>query len=858
KEFKETEEFLKEKKLPDKILQRHYDFVKQYNENYAKLKEGIEEAKKGKTKELKEFLEKAQYKEKPRPLDPNKLPHRLAPQIKPKEPRTKEAVSRKLSAVSTEDYLKETIDVQISDEIKKLAQETLKKNPVLLYEYVRNNFDYEPYYGSLKGSQQTLWEKAGNDFDLASLLIALYRAANIPARYVYGTIELPIEKAMNWVGVKDPYTAAQIFASGGIPSKAITSGGKIIAIRLEHIWVEVYIPYLPDEGISSRGQKMWIPLDVSFKQYQEKEGIDFEKELPFDSQSFIDQIKGSATINETEGYVTNVSSALINTELTEYQTRLEEYIKTNMPEATFGDLLGARMIKKEEFGILPCSLPNKTLLVQIRYSEIPNTLRHKVSFTIEGKTYTASTPELAGKRITLSYLYATPKDEATVERYGGIYNTPAYLVELKPLLTIEDEDKIEGNPAGLGLTQEFIMEFTEPNLGLTDRISNDLIVGAYYAITLNLQKIPSSLLKQRTAKLKEVVNLSETQPIERNKSIGELLYLTGLTYFAQLDIYNHIASQIYDTSYIRHPSEGITILGLNVSYLFSMPEKVSFAGMGIDVDRDVFSLASKTGDKEKEKKFMLSSGMTGSAMEHGIFELLYNTPGISAVKILQLASDNGIPVYSINKETINQILPKLQVSSSVKNDLQNAINTGKIVTIPQREIQYYDWEGIGYTIIDPNTGAGAYMISGGMAGGQGVNIIDWIKFGLERFLDYAKKELKISLAKIGSSIITIVKFVLEIIDILRDPNLKPGEKVEAIIIFTSFTILIGYLAGSLGFWGGLVFLVFVGLIIYGYAKLIDYARRSVGLSCMPSLYKLVWIIYYNKIQKQCFLFNIAD
>ncbi|MEW6482505.1 MAG: hypothetical protein AB1397_05830, partial [bacterium] len=650
------------------------------------------------------------------------------------------------------------------------------------------------------------------------------------------------------VGVKDPTTCAQIFASGGIPSKAITSGGKIVAIQLEHCWVEGYIPYLPDEGVSSRGQKMWIPLDVSFKQYQEKEGIDFEKELPFDSQSFIDQIKGSATINESEGYVTNVSSSLINTKLTDYQTRLEEYIKTNMPEATFGDLLGARMIEKEEFGILPCSLPNKTLLVQTRYSEIPNTLRHKVSFSIGGKTYTASIPELAGKRITLSYLYANPEDKATVEGYGGIYNTPAYLVELKPLLTIEDEDKIEGSSAGLGSNQEFIMEFTEPNIGLTDRISNDLIVGAYYAITLNLQKIPSGLLKQRTAKLKEVVNLSETQPIERNKSIGELLYLTGLTYFAQLDIYNHISSQIYGISYIKHPSEGITILGLNVSYLFSMPEKVSFAGMGIDVDRDVFSIASKTGDKEKEKNFILSSGMIGSAMEHGIFELLYNTLGVSAVKILQLASDNGIPVYSINKENIAQVLPKLQVSYDVKNDLQNAINTGKIVTIPQREIQYYDWEGIGYTIIDPTTGAGAYMISGGIGGGWMADLLNAIKTGLRGFLNwasrYAKRDGGELAGKLGP-VLRIIDFILEVLGIDMDNSLKDYQKALKIVIALVAAIVMIevtiWVVGHMYLLPAIITIIIVGEVIF---RLRNLLYEWLGLSFKPSL--IHFFVYHQR------------
>jgi transglutaminase-like putative cysteine protease len=231
------------------------------------------------------------------------LPHRLAPKLKPKEPRTT-PIKTKAITILSENNLSSTIDVQITDEIKKLANETLKGNPVLIYEYIRNNFNYEPYYGSIKGSQQTLWEKAGNDVDLSSLLISLYRASNIPARYVYGTIEIPIERAMNWVGVKDPYTCAQVFASGGIPSKAITSGGKIVAIQLEHCWVEAWVKYTPFEGVEVGAGDTWVPLDPSFKRYEEQEGVDFATELPFNAEAFLEELKDSSTINEEEGYVT--------------------------------------------------------------------------------------------------------------------------------------------------------------------------------------------------------------------------------------------------------------------------------------------------------------------------------------------------------------------------------------------------------------------------------------------------------------------------------------------------------------------------------------------------------------------------
>jgi len=37
--------------------------------------------------------------------------------------------------------------------------------------------------------------------------------------------------------------------------------------------------------------------------------------------------------------------------------------------------------------------------------------------------------------------------------------------------------------------------------------------------------------------------------------------------------------------------------------------------------------------------------------------------------------------------------------------------------VSKTNITYNGWTGVGYIIIDPDTGAGAYMISGGMSGG---------------------------------------------------------------------------------------------------------------------------------------------
>ncbi len=87
------------------------------------------------------------------------------------------------------------------------------------------------------------------------------------------------------------------------------------------------------------------------------------------------------------------------------------------------------------------------------------------------------------------------------------------------------------------------------------------------------------------------------------------------------------------------------------------------------------------------------------------------------------ANEAGIPIFTVSSKNIDQVLPQLQVSEYVKTDIQNAVNKGHIVTIPKSNITLNDWNGTGYVVLEPDTGAAAYMISGGMAGGATTAII---------------------------------------------------------------------------------------------------------------------------------------
>lgn len=144
----------------------------------------------------------------------------------------------------------------------------------------------------------------------------------------------------------------------------------------------------------------------------------------------------------------------------------------------------------------------------------------------------------------------------------------------------------------------------------------------------------------------------------------------------------------------------------------------------MDVGRNQSSREAIDGDKNITVQFALNAGLTSSALEHVMPQQMFSNHAsiansISAVKALQIANEQEIPIYTINKNNINNILQYLQVDSDVKADIQNAVNAGKEVTVSKSNINFNVWTGCGYIIIDPTTGDGAYMINGGLSGSWG-------------------------------------------------------------------------------------------------------------------------------------------
>lgn len=150
------------------------------------------------------------------------------------------------------------------------------------------------------------------------------------------------------------------------------------------------------------------------------------------------------------------------------------------------------------------------------------------------------------------------------------------------------------------------------------------------------------------------------------------------------------------------------------------------AGLQMDIDSMRRAAVSKENSLDELRGFILAQGPRQSANEHLVPEALFddpNTPakeaeGISAVKALKIAMQQGQKIYTITQSNQATVLPLLQHSAAVMQDIQNALAAGKVVTVSASKITYNGWTGSGYILLDQKTGAGAYLIGGGADGGE--------------------------------------------------------------------------------------------------------------------------------------------
>jgi hypothetical protein len=299
------------------------------------------------------------------------------------------------------------------------------------------------------------------------------------------------------------------------------------------------------------------------------------------------------------------------------------------------------------------------------------------------------------------------------------------MINLKPELRVDGAVVATGGAITMGSAENVKMAFHDPTRG-DDVVANVIEAGEYWGIAVDVASISKTQVEGIRARLENTKTQLEARNfagITKDDILGDLLYTTAMIYHAEMDMFDRIQAQSGGLRTVRLPSQAIFKTSLAVEESFGVPTSVGVSSLTMDVDRLLSLDKAFDGDRDVKLNFMISSGLDSSALEHRVIEQMFSTPespvtAVSAVKALHLAFVQGIPTYTVTRENVNAIVPMLSFDEAVIGEIRNAVHAGNVVTVPQTSVDFHGVAVAGYIALNPDTGEGAYMISGGDNGGK--------------------------------------------------------------------------------------------------------------------------------------------
>ena len=289
-----------------------------------------------------------------------------------------------------------------------------------------------------------------------------------------------LESVKMQTGLDDAKDIASFFQKAGIPFKQVIAGGKVANFQIEHIWVEAQVPYANYRGTVLDGMgQTWIGLDTSIK----PAGYSRNQLNPAISQLALGSLRDT--------YLGD------NQTLTPFEY-MQQFITQNLPGIPYVSLLDNATINPEVLNLLPASLQFEEVAITGEYADLPAELLHQVSFTAT----TAGTKQVlfdatldvrqaSNKQIIISYEPETIEDQEIINSYGGLDNTPGYLVRLRPVLKIDDE-RMAVAADGLAIGENFTLGITLSGPGPSSQIvENTLITGNLTVLGIAAQQAMS-------------------------------------------------------------------------------------------------------------------------------------------------------------------------------------------------------------------------------------------------------------------------------------------------------------------------------------------------------------------------------
>ena len=665
------------------------------------------------------------------------------------------------------DLADDGVEVRITPEIQALAKE-LQYSPARILRWMLKEVAFEPYWGSLKGSLGVLQTRSGNATDQSSLLVALLRASNVPARFVRGTVALfdqqPSDnangRAQRWLGTKN-YSGSAAYLNQGVPAGSYSYNGTVQGIKFDHVWVQACVPFAAYRGnLADSGGYRWVPLDASIKDHDYQAGIAVD--VPLNSAFYSSYLATRRDQLPPEFFADQVETAARSVKS---DAAVADVPYRGTPRALRLDVLPSTpQAAAIQFSNWPGSSAPES-------STIPDAHRHKFAVTVQSvggatlATNTVTFPQKVFGKITVAY---TPDaaSQALWNSWSGS-GLPAGSVNVYPQIKIDGSVVATGSTTlGLGNPHKLIMKLTQGegshgqcinDSGVaTDAKDGDLTcqnktvytnlkAGGYYALGVNAKQISDTSLEARAKLLATGVQANPTAPTPASgaaydATVGELLHLVLQTYIQQTDEADQRIAELRGFRSVGNYDIGLTGSDIKTDYVFDLPLAVKPAGVYVDFKGGLygftkmnsaadFSANRATALFAEQVELAKLSIYSNSALEHRVWQEALRTDAVSTVRGLQYAGESSNTLVTLTSANIGQYATLMQMSgptsmAGYQTSITAEVASGATVTVPRAQITYPDpvdsskaWRGAVYMSENAATGAYGALINGSISGG---------------------------------------------------------------------------------------------------------------------------------------------
>jgi hypothetical protein len=567
---------------------------------------------------------------------------------------------------------------------------------------------YPYYYGVVKGPLMVTKDKSGNPFELASLYASVIENNNLVYdwNYVFGRIQVTGEQLKKFVGVDNAMEAANILHTSGFQvSGSIDANGNLVIAQFNHVWLKV------KESSSSS----WVEVDPSFKTHIVPQKYDLNALAGVDPAGLLNNLSASGALDNPNAIMVP-DIQLAEDYTASSQELIANYLTANQ-SLSYQDIVQTRKPTKGMYNGFGQALPYSKVGSTSESKTFSANHKHRLKIVVPGINHTVDMRDVIGGRLTLSYEGATSTDKNKITANNGVLGLLYKEVNLVPVLKSNGVTLSTGSSAALGGYQQITVTFYNGSKN-EGSATHNITVGGIHAIALDPQHISSNYFEEQLTVLQNASQQFSNNAMDERYS-GQLMHVLGLSYYKQLDnAINNIGSGTGAMIYHK-VSEALMSIDLTAERESNGQYRMAVGSRGIDAPRNIYSIFSyKQSEKVDRAAVLFTTGIAASGLEHAVFEKTLGWPSNSTMSVLRFAAQHEVPIYVVKASNVDAALAEIDMPANIEASMRNAVNSGRIVITPKEQLLIGEWNGVGYIVLDPNTGAAGYLINGGNAGGK--------------------------------------------------------------------------------------------------------------------------------------------